>query len=195
MNLFSSPAYSTGKDAEEEYELLAKAAQKDKAAFEALYRLLEKPVFHYLFRLLQNKETAEDIMIEVFSIVWKDAGRFRNRSRVKTWVFGIARNQAYNELRKKGRYAEELDERFKDEKSTSAFKGFENHQLVQKALSMVSEKHREILDLVFYHGTGYAQIAILLDIPENTVKTRVHYAKGALKKVILEMEKRGGRPV
>lgn len=195
MNLFPASTHSISKDAEEEYELLSKTARKDKAAFETLYRLLSQPVFHYIFRLLRNKEAAEDLLVEVFSIVWKDADRFKGNSRVKTWVFGIARNQAYNELRKKGRYAEELDERFKDEKSTKAFKGFEDHQLVSKALAKLSEKHREILDLVFFHGTPYAQIATLLDIPENTVKTRVHYAKNALKDVILGMEKKGGCPI
>ena len=176
-------------EAEKEYQLLTQVAKRDKAAFESLYRLLSRPVFHYLYRLLQNRETAEDILMEVFSAVWKNAGRFKGKSRVRTWVFGIARNQAYNQFRKNDRYmTDPLDERIGDSRSTAPFKGFENSQLVQNALERVSEKHREILDLVFFHGSPYAEIASLLGIPENTVKTRVYYAKAALKQMILDME-------
>lgn len=176
------------EEIKKEHRLLQKVALKDKAAFEALYNLLSKPVYHYLYRLLQSRETAEDVLIEVFAVVWKNADRFKGISRVKTWVFGIARNQAFNELRKKGRYSEQLDETMKDEKSNTPFKGFENRQLVQTAMDRLSANHREILDLVFFHESGYAQISELLNIPENTVKTRVYYAKSALKKIIMEME-------
>ncbi len=176
------------EDIKKEHLLLEKVAQKDKAAFEALYHLLSKPVFHYLYRLLQNRETAEDVLIEVFAVVWKSADRFKGNSRVKTWVFGIARNQAFNELRKKGRYSDQLNDTIKDDKSETPFKGFENRQQVQRAISKLSARHREILDLVFFHDSSYAQISRLLKIPENTVKTRVYYAKSALKQIIIEME-------
>ncbi len=177
------------REREKEAHLLAKVAGKDVNAFEELYRLLSQAVFNYLYRLLQVKETAEDVLVEVFSAVWKSAANFKGKSRVKTWVFGIARNLAFNELRKrKIKGTELLDERIKDKNSDRAVKRFENRELVQKALSKLSEKHREILDLVFFHETAYSEIADILEIPENTVKTRVYYAKAALKEKIMRME-------
>ncbi|MCK5096522.1 MAG: hypothetical protein KAR45_00370, partial [Desulfobacteraceae bacterium] len=54
-------------------------------------------------------------------------------------------------------------------------------------LMKISEKHREILDLVFFHEASYSEVSQLLEIPENTVKTRVYYAKAALKEKLVKM--------
>jgi len=176
------------RERQKEINLLAKVAKKDVKAFEALYKLLSQSVFNYLFRLLHNKESAEDVLMEVFSAVWKSAINFKGKSRVRTWILGIARNFAFNEMRKKRPQGCDLfDNTLKDENSDKAVKGFENWEFVQKALLILSEAHREILDLVFFHEIKYAQIAILLNIPENTVKTRVYHAKAALKKQIIKM--------
>lgn len=173
----------------QEAELLGKVARKDTRAFEALYELTSQSIFFYLCRLLQNRETAEDVHVEVFTQVWKNAGSFQGKSRVRTWMFGIARNLAFNEMRReKIRETQELNETFSDEKTQRVYAEFAQQQHLQKAMSAVSVKHREILDLVFYHGLSYQEVSDLLDIPENTVKTRVYYAKAAIKEILLEME-------
>lgn len=173
----------------QEYELIGKVSKKDAKAFETLYEITSQSVFFYLFRLLQNRETAEDIHVEVYTQVWKNAGTFQGKSRVKTWIFGIARNLAFNEMRReKIRRTQDLNETLGDEKTQRAYQDFAQQQHVQKAMSKVSVKHSEILDLVFYHDLSYQEISQLLNIPENTVKTRVYYAKAALKETLLEME-------
>ena len=177
------------KAMENEKELLAKVAQKNKKAFEELYKLLSQKVFYFLYRLLQSKESAEDVLMEVFSTVWNTAGKFKGNSKVATWIFGIARNLALNEMRKNKKHqGEELYETIQDKKSNREHRAFESSTQVQKALSLLSFKHREILDLVFFHEATYLEISQILEIPENTVKTRVFYAKAALKEQILEME-------
>lgn len=174
---------------QQEEKLLAKVAQKDVNAFEALYRLLSQPVFNYLFRLLNNRQSAEDILVEVFTVVWNKAVNFKGKSRVKTWIFGIARNLAFNEMRKKKPLNYDfIDDTLKDEDSRKQVTRFEDRDQVQKAILKLSEKHREILDLVFFQEFKYALIAELLDIPVNTVKTRVYHAKTALKQQLLKME-------
>jgi RNA polymerase sigma-70 factor, ECF subfamily len=176
-------------DRQKESNLLAKIANKDVKAFEALYKLLSQAVFNYLFRLLKNRESAEDLLVEVFTVVWKSAVNFKGNSRVKTWIFGIARNLAFNEIRKKRPVSYDfIDDTLKDENSSKKVKNFENSEYVQKAILKLSEKHREILDLVFFQEFKYRQIAKLLAIPENTVKTRVYHAKTALKQQLIEME-------
>ena len=171
-------------DRELEERLLKKVAKKDDKAFEQLYELTSKSIFFYLYRLLQDKETAEDLHMEVYVAVWKNAQGFKGKSRVKTWMFGIARNMAMNELRKHHRQDRRIDGPIRDENSFKAFKEFERNDAVQAALTQLSHKHREILDLVYFHGQSYSEISKLLVIPENTVKTRVHYAKAALKETI-----------
>ncbi|MFO7754322.1 MAG: sigma-70 family RNA polymerase sigma factor [Desulfobacteraceae bacterium] len=174
------------KEAEKELEerLLKRVAKKDGSAFEQLYELTSKSIFFYLYRLLQDRETAEDLHMEVYAAVWKNAQGFKGKSRVKTWMFGIARNMAMNELRKHHRKTLRIDKPVRDENSFKAYKEFERHDSIQAALAQLSYKHREILDLVFFHGQSYSDISKLLAIPENTVKTRVYYAKAALKEEI-----------
>ncbi len=177
------------RDRQKESQLLVKVAKKDVKAFEALYKLLSQSIFNYLFRLLKNRESAEDILVEVFSVVWKSAVNFKGKSRVKTWIFGIARNLAFNEMRKRQPASYDfIDNTLKDKESNKAIKRFENSEYVQKALLSLTSKHQEILDLVFFHEIKYAQIADLLSIPVNTVKTRVYNAKAALKTQIIKME-------
>jgi RNA polymerase sigma-70 factor, ECF subfamily len=173
----------------QEAELLEKVVKKDSRAFEALYELTSRSIFFYLYRLLQNREAAEDIHVEVYTQVWKNAGGFRGKSRVRTWMFGIARNLAYNEMRRENiRQTQDLNETFSDEKTQRIYADFAQQQHIQKAMAAISVKHREILDLVFYHDLSYQEISSLLDIPENTVKTRVYYAKAAIREILLEME-------
>jgi len=171
-----------------EDKLLKKVVAKDKKAFEELYELTSQSIFFYLYRLLQNRESVEDIHVEVYATVWKSACRFQGKSKVKTWMFGIARNLALNELRKKYRETNSIDRPIKDEDSTKALNGFERKQHIQEALMKISAKHREIIDLAFFHEASYAEISQLLEIPENTVKTRVYYAKAALKEMLVKME-------
>ncbi len=170
-----------------ENKLLKNVVNKDKKAFEKLYELTSRSLFFYLYRLLQHKESAEDIHVEVYTVVWRDANKFKGKSKVKTWMFGIARNLALNELRKKYRETQNIDTPIKDKFSSKEYEKFERQQYIQEALMKISTKHREILDLTFFHEASYAEVAMLLDIPENTVKTRVYYAKAALKEKLVAM--------
>ncbi|GAB6094089.1 sigma-70 family RNA polymerase sigma factor [Desulfatiferula olefinivorans] len=172
-------------------KLIAKTARGDRDAFETLYRLTSQRVFFYLFRMLQNRELAEDIQIDVYTEVWTNAARFKGQSRVTTWLFGIARNMALNALRKHSRSGGnmgELHDALEDEKSVDGYRAFEHAQEIQQALLRLPVKQREVMDLVFFHDLGYKEVADILDIPENTVKTRVYHAKEALKAAILGMK-------
>jgi RNA polymerase sigma-70 factor (ECF subfamily) len=175
------------KDEAAEDKLLRKVVNKDRKAFEKLYELTSKSIFFYLYRLLQNRESAEDIHVEVYATIWKSAGKFKGKSKAKTWMFGIARNLALNELRKKHNENQSIDRPIKDENSYKAYNGFDKKQYIQEALMKISAKHREILDFVFFHEASYFEISKILDIPENTVKTRVYYAKAALKEKLVKM--------
>ena len=175
------------RDEAKEDELLKRVVQKDTKAFEKLYALTSKSIFFYLYRLLQNRESAEDIHVDVYTIVWKNAGKFKGKSKVKTWMFGIARNLAFNELRKKHNKTQSIDQPIQDENSYKVYEEFDRKQYIQEALMKISFKHREILDFVFFHEASYSEIGQVLKIPENTVKTRVYYAKAALKKQLVKM--------
>jgi RNA polymerase sigma-70 factor (ECF subfamily) len=168
-------------------ELLAEVATGDQPTFERIYRLYEKRVYQYALTLVNDQTMAENIVAETMIAVWRGAGTFARTSRVSTWIFGIARHKALDALRATGRRQRETD--IQDMVDLPAqdtpFEEMQRKQmqsLTQRALSTLSREHQEVLRLVFYEELPYDEIAVLLSIPTNTVKTRVFYAKQQLKR-------------
>jgi RNA polymerase sigma-70 factor (ECF subfamily) len=156
-----------------------------------LYDLIHKKVYFYLFRLLKDKESAEDVMVETFTEVWKCADKYKGMSQARTWVFGIARNLAMNAMRK-DKVHDDIDDypQLSDNRALNSEvirEASDRRRVIMSALARISSKHREVLDLVFFHEMKYQEISKVLDIPLTTVKTRVFYAKDALKIKLSDM--------
>jgi RNA polymerase sigma-70 factor (ECF subfamily) len=176
-----------GSMTDKDLELLRRISCGDKEAFRELYDLTHKKVYFYLYRLLRGRQAAEDILIETYTEVWKGAKNFKGKARATTWIIAIARNLGMNELRK-----------FKDHNNIEDFPNLSNghpqdieqldrQRFLKEAMLSLSIKHREILDLVFFHEMTYPEVSEILSIPVNTVKTRVYYAKEALREVLGRM--------
>jgi RNA polymerase sigma-70 factor (ECF subfamily) len=169
-------------------DILAAVAMGDQSAFERLYHLYEKRVYHYVFTLVNDQTLAEDIVGETMIAIWRGAGTFSGSSRVSTWIFGIARHKSLDALRRTGRQQREVDLDGAIDLPASGDSPFDNverkqlESLTKRALETLSHEHREVLRLVFYDEMPYDEIAVLLSIPTNTVKTRVFYAKQQLKR-------------
>src|SRR5262249_48340071 len=125
---------------------------------------------------------------EVFLDVWRQANRFEGRSAVSTWLLAIARFKALSALRR--RTDEELDEEAaaaiedpSDDPEVSLQKK-DKGEILRKCLTALSPDHREIIDLVYYHEKSIEEVAEVLKIPENTVKTRMFYARKKLAELL-----------
>ncbi|NWF93648.1 MAG: sigma-70 family RNA polymerase sigma factor [Syntrophaceae bacterium] len=166
---------------------MRKISEGDEEAFRRLYEATHKKVYFYLYRLLRRRAMAEDVMVETYTEVWRGAKHFKGRSKVTTWMMGIARNLAMNELRKV-REHEKIDD-FPNLSGGPApdTEGSDRRRLLKEAMAGLSINHREILDLVFFHEMTYQEVSEVLDIPVNTVKTRVFYAKEALREILSRM--------
>ena len=184
-----------GQDGSES-DLLAAAAIGDTTSFERLYQLYEKRVYHYVCTFVRDRAIAEEIVVDAMMAVWRGAGSFARTSRVSTWIFGIARHKALDALRRTDRHQRDtaLDEAVDlPNPEESPAEGVHRQQiatLTRQALATLSHEHQEVLRLVFYEELPYEEIATLLSIPTNTVKTRVYYAKQHLKQ---ELERLGQR--
>lgn len=181
-----------GQDASET-ELLATVAMADQSAFERLYRQYEKRVYQYVYTLVNDQTVAEDIVGETMMAIWRGAGTFSGTSRVSTWIFGIARHKSLDAIRKLGRQQREVDlDGAMDlpNPQESPLEDVHRKQMetiTQRALATLSREHQEVLRLVFYEELPYEEIAAMLSIPTNTVKTRVYYAKKRLKEQLERM--------
>jgi len=170
-------------------DLLKACVPENEEAFAALYQRYEKRVFQYLMTVVNDATLAEETLVEVMLALWKGLKTFQGQSKVSTWIFGIAHHKAVDALRKvtsQQRGGTPLHEIA--ETAESEHNPYEEAQqqrmatLTNQALTTLTPDHREIIHMAFYEELSYPEIADLLHIPVNTVKTRVYYAKQQLKK-------------
>ncbi len=179
--------------------LMVSVAAGDLPAFERLYRLYEKRVFQYVYGLVSDTTLAEDVTGEAMMAVWKGAGTFAGTSRVSTWIFGITRHKALDALRRSGRHQRDValeeatDLPASQDCPTEIVYRKQNAAVIGNALKGLSREHQEVLRLVFYEELPYDEIAALLSIPVNTVKTRVFYAKQQLKLQLAQLDEKDVR--
>ena len=168
--------------------LIGRIANGDRLAMQVLFARHHVRVFRFVVRLVRNETTAEDLISEVFLDVWRQAGRFEGRSAVTTWLVSIARFKALSALRR--RPDEELDEETAaaiedpSDDPEVALEKKDKSAIIRKCLTGLSAEHREIIDLVYYHEKSVEEVAEIVGIPENTVKTRMFYARKKLAELL-----------
>jgi RNA polymerase sigma-70 factor (ECF subfamily) len=168
--------------------LIGRIANGDRLAMQVLFARHHVRVFRFVVRLVRNESTAEDLISEVFLDVWRQADRFEGRSAVTTWLLSIARFKALSALRR--RPDEELDEETAgaiedpSDGPEVALEKKDKGATIWKCLTGLSAEHREIIDLVYYHEKSVEEVAEIVGIPENTVKTRMFYARKKLAELL-----------
>lgn len=165
-------------------ELLRAIAKGDEGALVELIKIMKSRVYAYCISLVRDPEDAEELTSEVFYQVWKSAKSYKGASKPSTWIFGIARNLCMNHLRKKRIKFLELMEQDAVYDPEQEEEPAYSPEEIKKAMELLSPIHREILFLVYYEELSYGEIAQVLSIPENTVKTRVFHAKRKLREIL-----------
>src|SRR5215475_7235075 len=182
QTISASPARvpAVAQDSSDE-TLVARIAGRDKRALQQLYSRHHVRIYRFALRFLNDEAAAEDTVSEVFIDVWRQAERFEGRSQVTTWLLAIARNKALSLLRR--RSSEELDDEvaeFIEDPSDNpevAMLKSQRASVLQDCLTQLSPAHREIVDLVYYHEKSVEEVAEIISVPANTVKTRMFYAR------------------
>jgi RNA polymerase sigma-70 factor (ECF subfamily) len=180
----------------EDQLLLSRVAQRDRAAFELLYRRYYRRVFHFVARLVRNDGAAEEVVGDVMFAMWRGAAGFEGGSSVSTWVLGIAWRQAMKTLEKNRRHArvgadEEVIAGAADVHPASdpeaAAHSDSYRALLRKGIAALAEHHRIVVELTAL-GHSYCEIAQITGSCENTVKTRMFYARQQLKRFLERTE-------
>ncbi len=147
------------------------------ATFEALYRSSRDDLFAYVAGLLRDRSAAEDVTALAFERAYRKRRRFdEKRGSRRAWLFGIARNAALDELRRRGRHAElasdpaDPDPADPDERVESALR----RVTVRDAMASLSARERELVALKYFAGLGNAEIAAVTGISESNAGTRLH---------------------
>jgi RNA polymerase sigma-70 factor (ECF subfamily) len=148
------------------------------ASFEALYRASAEAVFAYVASLLRDRSAAEEVTAAAFERAFRKRRSFDpRRGTQRAWLFGIARNAALDELRRRKRAAVLGEEPPTDEPAAeSEAEAAERRATVRAALASLDARDRELIALKFHAGLGNAEIGAVLGISANNAGTRVHRA-------------------
>jgi RNA polymerase sigma-70 factor (ECF subfamily) len=163
-------------------DLMPRIAAKDPLAFEVFYDRHAGAAFSLAYRVVGNRQAAEDVTQEALISIWRSGARFdRARGSVRAWTLGIVRNRAIDFLRKgSGRApklafdAEELLEKRPSEEFTDAEAlKRETAREVRGAVSGLPEDQSRVIQLAFFGGFSHSEIAEMLNEPLGTIKGRM----------------------
>jgi RNA polymerase sigma-70 factor (ECF subfamily) len=154
--------------------LVRQVAKGDATAFEQLYQQHAPALYTYLLHLLNDEQAAQDVLQTSFLIVWQQAGKFREQASVHTWLLRIAYFQAIDWLRKNHRNQFALS--LEDTKLPEIinYERVENEQELMLAIKTLKAEQRALLELAFIYDLSLKEIALVLNCPIGTAKSRLH---------------------
>ena len=189
----------------QERRLLRRLKRGDQRAFAALVRTYQQRVFNMVFRMLGNREEAEDVAQDVFVTVFQSAANFRGDSKFSTWLYRVTINHCKNRLKylkRRGRHmGRPLDEIAEHELARGSGEaqptfhssiprpddmaaGRQLERIIQQEMARLDEDHRLLLVLRDIQGLSYQEMADVTGLNVGTIKSRLHRARLALKEAL-----------
>jgi RNA polymerase sigma-70 factor, ECF subfamily len=187
-------------------DVVALAQQGRETAFRELIKRYERPVFALVFRMVRDRETAEDLAQETFIKVLNHIDRYRPEFKFSSWLFKIANNMAIDHLRKRhldtismdgsphAATADEVEASSFDvavhqESALDEMEAKELGSAIEQAIARLRPEYRSCILLRHVEGRSYEEIAATLDLPLGTVKTYIHRARHELRKSLEHVRK------
>jgi len=168
-------------------ELLALRCRRgDRAALEELIRTWEARLLYFIRRLVPHEADAWDVLQDTWLRVLNGIGTLSNPRSLAPWLYRVARNTALSHVRSREPPLASLEDH-PDAFAGDAANGpldFDDAEQVHRGLLSLSLPHREVLTLFFLEDLSIEEVATVLGVPQGTVKSRLHHAKRALRKVI-----------
>jgi RNA polymerase sigma-70 factor (ECF subfamily) len=165
--------------------LVVRLQAGDEAAFVELAERYGPRLRYYLRKLLGDADGAEDALQEVWLDVFRGGSRLADPAAFPAWIYRIARDRAYRELRRLSRAPQTLaEEAAADFASEEEEFSAEDAERIHAALDQLPSEQREVLVLRFVESMSYEQIAGVVGSPVGTIRSRIHYAKRALRRAL-----------
>jgi RNA polymerase sigma-70 factor (ECF subfamily) len=186
----------------EDLDLVLRSKKGEISAFGELVERYQSLVINFCYKMLGNREDAEDIAQETFLRAFAAIGRFQPRAKFSTWLLTIAKNLALNLIRSERRRLKGVDLVGSSEDAQQAVDlaasdnpgpdrvamQEERAQYVRRALKELSDTHRTIIVLRDFEGVTYEEIARIMGCRKGTVKSRLSRAREHLKQILMSCE-------
>lgn len=169
-------------------ELLSRIAAGDRLAMQVLFARHQLRIHRFVLRMVRDEAVAEDAVSDTFLDVWRDASGFSGRSQVTTWLISIARFKALSALRRRrdagldDDFAASIEDDADDPEVIS--QKLDKGAAIRLCMERLTPEHREVIDLVYYHEASVEEVAEIVGIPQNTVKTRLFHARKKLAELL-----------
>lgn len=181
-----------------DYEIVLRAQEGSEAAYRELLTRYQRPVFSLIYRMVRDREQAEDLAQETFVRVFNHIGRYDPQFKFSSWIFKIATNLTIDAMRKKdvptvsidgSRYAVTSDEieastitvASDDENPEELLLARELGGEIERAIARLRPEYRSAILLRHVEGHAYEEIAEIMALPLGTVKTYIHRARNELR--------------
>jgi RNA polymerase sigma-70 factor, ECF subfamily len=185
-------------------DVAALAKEGREPAFRELVRRYERPVFSLIFRMVRDRELAEDLAQDTFIKVLNNIDRYRPEFKLSSWLFKIANNVTIDHLRKRQlatvsldgsphaqtaaeAQATSLDVESRGESALEAIESRELGSAIEQAIGKLRPEYRSCILLRHVEGRSYEEIAATLDLPLGTVKTYIHRARHELREALEDL--------
>lgn len=185
-------------------DVAALAKEGREPAFRELVRRYERPVFSLIFRMVRDRETAEDLAQDTFIKVLNNIDRYRPEFKFSSWLFKIANNVTIDHLRRRQlatvsldgsphaataaeAQATSLDVESRGQSALEAIESRELGSAIEQAIGKLRPEYRSCILLRHVEGRSYEEIAATLDLPLGTVKTYIHRARHELREALEEL--------
>ena len=187
--------------------LIRRLREHDERAFGEFVKAYKNQVYNLVYRMLSNREEAEDVAQEVFITVFKNIGNFRGDCRLSTWIYRIATNHCRNRIKYLSRRKMQDHREYQDElaklqpregvagqptagqvaRPDQMAEGRQMEGLVREAIKALDDDHREVIVLRDIQNLPYQEICEITGLPPGTVKSRLHRARLALKEKLKDV--------
>ncbi len=172
-------------------EMIRGVADGDNQALASLYDATSRTVYGLLLRILSDPSAAEEVLLDVYAQVWRQAGSYSaERGKPLAWLTTIARSRAIDRLRR-GRQEQQLtaplEEAVRAAGGQSIEEGVRANEVgavVRKALDALAPEQREVIELAYYGGMSHSEIAAARNLPLGTVKTRTRLGLMRLRELL-----------
>lgn len=190
-----SRPFDSHEQRDQERNLIAEIAAGNEVAFEQLYHRYYKRLYQFVFHITKRQNGIEEVINDVMYVVWEKTSTYDQVCRPSTWILGIAYLKGLKSieqsLTREDRLVEFCDELdYFPDNSAHWVSQLELSNWLEVALSKLSVEQRAVVEMTYYQGLHYNEIAEIMQCPENTVKTRMFYARKILARLLPELNGR-----
>jgi RNA polymerase sigma-70 factor, ECF subfamily len=182
---------------QEDDVLIARTLKGEMAAFDEIMTRYRDKIFSFVSHTLRDPHEAEDVAQEVFIRAYKSLRHFRGDAKLFTWLYRIAMNVMYTRTRRAARHRWVHAQAFREKGDAFApvprtpeelAESREQSTMILMAIKQLDPRFREVVVLRELEGLDVREVAEILNLPEGTVKSRLHRALADLRRIILEIK-------